>query len=627
MLASIAEINKIQRKYWDIAALACLLACVCFFVWKAPYGFGLDDESWYLTFPHRLFLGDSLLTDEWHVAQLIGFLLYLPAKVYLAVSGTTDGIILYFRYLFIAMQSSVAALIYIKLRSHGFAGIAAAMIFFLHIPVTIMALGYYSMGIAFIVAAGVLMATANPGGKAVYFAIGVIFACAALCNPILVFVFILYLICMLVFEIGKKNGRRFFKFSETSFCVRTWLLITAGAFAVFALFVIYLFVTTNLKQLAENFPMLFTDPEYQVSGAGGTSQNLIDLKDTLLEIIKINPYLIAVFTIITLVAAFDRKRFLRRRWYLIAGAVAAGAFIIDLTITVDFPYFGYWMLPLAWLGLLCYMLSERKNQKHFIFLWLFGLLYALCLDITSYMGFIVASQGLTLSSIASSLFIKTVIEEVMEQNKRSKHAYKKKTTADKRNAATAAVAAVMLFTVLPLQIVMEVYMAADLKLSPEYIVYDETKDYSFARASIDRTNKERLDTLLLAGPEKGIKTTAARAAIYNGIIGDLDKIKEKGAKPALVAANMPWCHLYLDMPYATHSTWFLAYLFEEQKSRLLEYYALHPDKSPGYIYIPKYVDLLYIYYPKRAETMLAGFDEVFNFTLTESQYGYILEII
>lgn len=605
-----------EMQHMDIVALICLCCAVLFFVWKAPYGFGLDDESWYFTFPQRLTMGDSLLTHEWHVAQLISFFLYLPYKIYTSITGTTEGIILFFRYMFIVMQSIVSTVVYYRLKNYGFFSIIAALVIFLNIPFTIMSLSYYAMGIAFVTITGVLMATAREYNKATFYCAGISMAFAVICNPVLTGVFILYSVCVLAHEKTENKKKSFFKFAEVSFSFKAWLWIFFGILTVVTVFIVFLgifmFSRSSLKEILENLPMLFTDPEYDFSDSGG--QGIFTFKKTFFALINISPILFAVFSLLFSIILIDKKRLSHRLAYLAIAIPSFFAHIIIVVRAIDFPYWGYLMLPLTFLGLICYLLTQNKNKKAFVFLWLFGVLYMVCMDISSDVGYLTAFLTLTVSSIASILFIKDIIDELNVQMKSEEN---------KKRLKRSLLITSLLIVASVFQIFQECYVVADLKTTIEYLAPDLSADIG---ASIQYDPNMKLDTTILSGPQKGIKTTHARVDTYNGILSDLEKIKKRGSQPVLIASNMPWCYLYLGVPFATHSTWFQAYNFGPQKQRLLEYYKLHPEKSPKYIYVPKSIDIAYLYMPERATMMLDGFAEDFSFIVQESDFGYTLEI-
>ena len=317
--------------------------------------------------------------------------------------------------------------------------------------------------------------------------------------------------------------------------------------------------------------MIFQDPDYRLSGNTSGTQNVFTFKETLLTIIKINPYLFAVFSLVLAAARLDKNRGKHRVIYFAVGTAAFCAFVLFITLNTDFPHYGYTMLPLTLFGLLCYTLLENKNNQMksmFVFLWILSILYFFCLDITSDVGYWTACLALTASTPASVIFIYHASAEIVA---------KKKRRAGKQDIIRKRRLAALLIAAVAFQLGQEVYLVADLKLNTDYLVLnaEATSLYS------DRDSKEKLDTILSMGPEKGIKVTPTRAKVYLGTLNDLAPLKDSGPGPVLIAANMPWCYLYLDMPYATFSSWFLTDIYEEMMPRLFDYFSPHPINRPN----------------------------------------------
>ena len=89
------QLKKNLWKYRQVIVWGiCMLLAEGLLIWKARYGFGSEDEPFYLTIAHRLVKGDGLISEEWHLSQLSAVLLYPIMKLYLAVAGTTEGILL-----------------------------------------------------------------------------------------------------------------------------------------------------------------------------------------------------------------------------------------------------------------------------------------------------------------------------------------------------------------------------------------------------------------------------------------------------------------------------------------------------------------------------------------------------
>lgn len=618
--------KTLSLKNQDIAAALCFIAAVVFFIWKARYSYGHEDESYYYTVAQRLFLGDALLTDEWHLAQWFTLFTYLPFKAYVSLAGSTDGIILFFRYLFVGFQGAVSAVIYCRLRKYGIYSILAGIIFFLHIPIIyFMSLSHNTIGLAFVMLTGVLMATIKKPGKVMLFFIGLLTAGAVLCNPSTVFLYILFTVFMTAFELTKNKKRRLFSFSEQSFSVKSWFWITVGISALAAIFLIFLFSRASLKEILDNLPKLFTDPVYQITSAGYGNQNVITIHRSLFIIIAFSPVLFSVYGILMVAIAFDKKRICHRPLYLAIVSAVFFAYVLQIVLSPTLPgqNLFFWMFPFALLGLTCYSLLEAKDKRLFTFLWILGALYGICLDFSSDFAPWSSSFGLVVSDIASVIFIKNIIDEMLKQNGKSvdpvlinmKNEFKKQTMQK--------VVVVILFSTLLLQAGFEFYIDADInRYSSEY----------FYNGYWPIT--EKLDTTIETGPLKGLKTTAHTVNLYNKMINDLDEIKKANSSGAvLITGYFPWAYLYLNLPYATYSADITSYIGNR---RLPQYYSLHPEKVPKYIYVSK-VTRINIgeipewandeFMPEKAADIAADISKNYNCTVLESEVGYIIKII
>lgn len=110
--------SKPDKGKWQHIIFAVLMAfAIGFSLWKCYYGFGGNDESFYLTIPHRLTLGDSLLGDEWHLTQLSGFLLLPFVWLYTMITQSTVGIIFAARVFYVICHAVIVCVIYSRLKS------------------------------------------------------------------------------------------------------------------------------------------------------------------------------------------------------------------------------------------------------------------------------------------------------------------------------------------------------------------------------------------------------------------------------------------------------------------------------------------------------------------------------
>ncbi|MEI6579184.1 MAG: hypothetical protein WCN92_06930, partial [Eubacteriales bacterium] len=557
-----------------------------------------------------------------------------PVKAYIHFVGSTEGIILFFRYLFVVFQSTISAVIYWRLRKYGSSSILAAIIYCLHIPLTFMALSYNSMGLAFVGLTGLLMATTNKFSKITFYVIGLLTACAVLCNPVFALVYLLYSFCMIIYELTKNKKPRLFKFSEISFSIKTWFWITFGIFTITTMFFVFLFSRTNLKEILTNLPMLFTDPSYQFSSKDG-GLKVFSTLSALLVLIKSSPYLFSANVILTVAIAFDKKRTERRPLYLSAASIIFVACIVQIILSpVLKEDFFFWMFPLAVFGFICFVLIRNKDKGIFIFLWVLGVLYAFCLDIASNFSPWSSTFGLAVSDMASVIFIKTIIDELRSQNEekiklnRNTNIGQKERNKLVKNRISKAVAIILVSTLF-FQIGLEFYIDADLnRYSQEYFFVSNWP------------SNDKLDTTVENGPLKGLKSTAYTVNLYNEMINDLDIIKEASKKqngntPVFISGYYPWAYLYLELPYATYGTGTDVYGYTSN-NRLAKYYNLHPQKTPKYIYVPKMAKINIenmpqymnkVFLPGDVKDIVAYVNKNYICSVLESDVGYIFKIM
>lgn len=541
----------------DIVFAVLFLTVLGISIWKCTYGFGGYDEQFYLTIPYRLSMGDGLFGDEWHLSQMSSFLLYPIFKIYmLFVGNSTEGIIINFRYIYLFFHSLLSIALYIILRKKGTASIPAVLVFYLFAPFNIMALSYNSMGLGLLFLIGSVLTVYDINNKKLQIFLGVAFAAAVLCNPLLSVLFFLYAIAVFAFEILRKKGRNincdYLKFGTLKY-------IFFGIAGLAILFLIFVFSKTTVSEFIANFPNLFTDPDHQnVSFIdkmvlyikslfihGGIMLGSTGISETVPRCAFI------VYLISMLAAVFDKKRIDHRIYYILLQTVIVVVYLAGYARTLTMNFFHAIMLPMALLGLTAYVFSKHKDKKMFVFMWLNGIIYSVLLNTTSNQEFFILSIAYVISIAAGMFFIKDLCCELLEE----------KSTL-RITASLLLVGAVMLF------FGYEAYV----KINHTY--WDE--------------RSSTLEYELTKGPAKGIKTSPMYGEDYDAVYDDLQEYRDKDTKePIFFATYRTWAYLCVeDMPYATFSAW-LSGETDETMSRLLAYYELHPEKMPKYVYILK----------------------------------------
>jgi len=506
-------------------------------IWKLPYGFGGDDEGFYLTVANRLTLGERLFTDEWHLSQLSSFFLFPFVYLYRSIVGSTEGILFASRWLYLICHAAASAVVYLRLKRYGALSVVGSIFFLLFTPFDMMTCSYNTIAIDALALCGAFAASYEKSADMML--AGVFLACAVVCCPYLAAAFVLYVLFAVGYKFAyKKTGKEFFTFKP--FSLKALGLVTIGAGIVFVVFLVFLLSHTSIKEIAENLPGLFSDPEHP------SYSLFFKLKHYVYCVITSHPYAVipvGVYALSLAAILFDKKRKSRAILYIAVSAVVSvlwlALFIPEL---IDKNFNGI-LVPLLPLGLSSYILLEKKPRVLFDFVFLPGIIYSVCVCATSNMGYDILSIGFSVVNIANIIFAGLLIRE---------------------NISKKAVMALCFVPVAMLGVMM-------LTVKINHCFWD-------ASPSV-------LESELEQGPAKGIVTNECFKASYDGICEDMAEYKGRDGN-ILVYSQQAWEYLIPDMPYATFSAW-LSGLDEKTNERLALYYDMNPGKIPDHIYIPK----------------------------------------
>jgi hypothetical protein len=76
------------------------------------YGVDFTDESFYVALAHRFALGDLPVRDEQNLTQFAGFMVAPFVKLFLWLTGGTEGIVLFMRHLHLAFTAAVGVVVF-----------------------------------------------------------------------------------------------------------------------------------------------------------------------------------------------------------------------------------------------------------------------------------------------------------------------------------------------------------------------------------------------------------------------------------------------------------------------------------------------------------------------------------
>lgn len=554
----LVEFIKTQRqradkyKWQDYIFIALIASGIIFAFWKCVFGFGGNDEAFYLTVPQRFNMGDALIKDEWHLSQLSGFLLMPFVWLFTTITGTTEGIILAARVLYIIFHATVSIVIYSRIRKYGYVSVFASVLYFIYTPYDIMAMSYNTMGLDFVTLAGVIMGTASYKKKLPLIVSGVAFAAAVLCCPYLAVAYILYGICVLIHTFIKNKETKFILKSEL-FAGKTFLFFSIGIFALAAVFLVFALTRVSIKEIFNYLPYLMTDPEHPQIALGTRFGMYFKSIYNCHSHFKIALFSYLVMIVVMII---DRKRKSHRSIYLIVTTAIVIFCYVLLLPQLTYSTYNAIMFPLIFIGITSYILCENKPKPLFASLFVPGIIYSFAICFSSNQYFYVISMVITASNIASYVFLAQLLREM-------------KTTQDNIEYAVWVKRGSFLFVAFMIFL----QGAFQITVKAEHCFWESG-------------NTSNLTAQIKNGPAKGIYTNVNNCNTYEQIYSDLQYYKNKQEDKILFLTSKTWCYLAVDFPYGTLSAWISG---EKPSSveRLKTYYRVNHEEIPKYIYIPK----------------------------------------
>ena len=558
LFKKLVEFIKVQRrrddkyKWQDYLFIALMAGGLIFAFWKCIYGFGGNDEAFYLTISQRFNMGDALIKDEWHLSQLSGFLLMPFVWLFTTITGSTQGIILAARVVYILFHATVSIIIYLRIRKYGYFSVFASILYFIYTPYDIMAMSYNTMGLDFVTLSGVIMGTSSYKKKLPIIVSGVAFAAAVLCCPYLAAAYILYGICVLIHTFIKNKDTKFILKSEL-FAGKTFLFFSIGVFALATVFLIFALTRVSVKEILNYLPYLMTDPEHPQIALGTRFYMYFN------SIYNCHSHFkIALFSYLAMIVimTIDHNRKYHRSLYLIVTTAIVIFCYVLLLPQLTYATYNAIMFPLIFIGITSYILCENKPKPLFASLFVLGIIYSFAICFSSNQYFYVISMVITASNVASYVFLAQLLREMRTSQDNIEYAVWVK-------RGSFLLVAFMIF----------LQGAFQITVKAEHCFWESG-------------NTSNLTAQIQNGPAKGIYTNVNNCHTYEQIYSDLQYYKSKPKDKILFLTAKTWCYLAAEFPYGTLSAWISG---ENPSSveRLKTYYSVNPEEIPKYIYIPK----------------------------------------
>lgn len=246
------EAKKFNK--YDLILMIGLILVFAFSCWKAHFGACGYDEAFYSSIAYKLTRGDALFINEWHGSQMSAMLIYPFVALYTWIFGSCSGMILASRIVYSFIHCAVSAVFYVRFRKYGFAAIAAALLYALFFPYNMQCFCYNSIGMDCVFMSCVL--AASNAGRCLwrYYLSGIFFAAACLCQPLLIFCFLIGAAAVCTYSAIRRA--RIAKYA---------LVMALGAASLGVLVTAHLLCRAGGQRILAALPGILSDPEHSVS--------------------------------------------------------------------------------------------------------------------------------------------------------------------------------------------------------------------------------------------------------------------------------------------------------------------------------------------------------------------------
>ena len=533
--------NKYGR-YILIAYVVIFIAASVSLFWKCRYGFPYE-ESYHISTALRFYRGDKMLLHEWHGTQLSFILLTPVVALFDMINGSTEGIVLFCRCAFVIFWILFSLFIFYRLKSVSMTGaMISSIMILLYVPSEEMSIYYNTIGIAFLLSAGVIIATARKYERFQYFVSGILFSVAVMSCPFLAFAFFVFTVAIIVCLI--KKNRRY---------TRIWLFTFLGIITSVIVFLGTCLSAAPMQYYLKTVPMMFKDNEHSI--------DLIEKATGYFMEITMSSYL----TLAAIVASLIVIMFVKYK--NTDGAKKTGLaihFILASLMLIFYVIRGInvvndYMFPLIILApYIRTAFEDDVNKILFRYVWIPGILYSFCIHFSSNLGFMSIASACTVSTIASIVMAVRCVSSMISEDK--------KTVIFKVITASMAALFTILFVMLCERRVNFVFADNDMSLETTYVDHGIAKGLMISSQSYDTYEFQRSETMPIR--------------------------EDDSVKRILIMTNEYW--LYADIGKEVGAYTSLAWVYEPQY--LFDFYELFPDKKPDAVYIDnKYGDISTIF--------------------------------
>ena len=243
-----------KNKYTHIIPYVVIAVFSAILINNMFYGFSWTDEGLYLSNVQRYLSGDRFLIDDWTPTQFYEPLLYPLYALFVRITGSTEGVFLFFRLATILFQSLSAFFAYFLLskKYSALSSCFASLIVLSFSRACLNGPSYYTIGFeSYLIALLCLYAFFSLSYSRLFlFVSGIFFASSILCNPFLVFPYIAVSIFTFILPLSRKH-------------IKEIALIWLGSVTSGIIYMIFVFAGNSLSDILSGLHYTYNDPSYK----------------------------------------------------------------------------------------------------------------------------------------------------------------------------------------------------------------------------------------------------------------------------------------------------------------------------------------------------------------------------
>lgn len=616
------RIGKLRIRCADLVFLIAFGAVAAFFILNAPYGITDSDESMYQFFCYRLVKGDHLFAHDWVFCDMVAFFTYLPYRVFTALLGGTEGLLLTLRYFYVAIKLVFFVFLYCSIREFRYWAVLAAILFVGTDIFGFKTNSYYTVCLYAVLLTGVILFIKKRQSPFLQFAAGFIFSWGVVAEPPIAVVWAGYTVLILIRYITEKKGKTVFSAYDFIIDPVIWRRMLYGiltAAAIFIFLLLFVFMGTDWNAIGIGLGKMLT-----YFDAIGVSRGKLLLEKIVMYVRLYHPVLFGSFAVV-FVAAVPLHR-LTKKIERPLFALLAVLYICTSVRLITLPFSSLedasgecvsHPLGLSLLAVAAYMFTKEKNKRLFAFL-VTTFVISVAADISSLNLF--GSLLLAASAPAVLLLRDYVLEQwtlLTIERKNTKRI----------SAAGSNKKAQMNATDTPAYRTARKAFAAALCALIFFIPSFEVWHFWYMGHfhQIERVfcqSNDPLDTRIESGLLKGIVTIKALADNYAKSVSDAERIAGICKNGLIVVDYDTAVYFNADVRVATYGMHVTLNNWEPEET----WWRLYPERKPDVAYVPYFTLSYGGMGTVSPQEKLSYFKRFADTSIIEGEIGYIVQL-